>query len=43
MLQPMLLIGLAAALLSGILASKLSKRIVAPINGLDLELSLIHI
>lgn len=37
MLQPMLLIGLAAALLSGILASKLSKRIIAPINGLDLE------
>ena len=36
MLQPLLLIGIAAAL-SGVLASKLSKWIVAPINNLDLE------
>lgn len=37
MLQPLLGIALAAALLSGWLASKLARRIVEPINALDLE------
>ncbi|MEA5059619.1 MAG: ATP-binding protein [Candidatus Pelethousia sp.] len=37
MLQPILLIVLAAALLAGVLASKLAKRIVWPINALDLD------
>ena len=37
LLQPLLIVALGAALLSGVLASKLSRRIVAPINNLDLE------
>ena len=37
LVRPMLLIAAAAALLSGFLASKLAKRIMEPINSLDLE------
>ena len=37
MLQPILLVIAAALILSGLLASRVSKRIVEPLNRLDLE------
>ena len=37
MLQPIIVIIVAALILSGVLASRLSKRIVEPLNNLDLE------
>ena len=38
MIQPVLIVLIVALILSGILASRLSKRIVDPLNHLDLEL-----
>lgn len=37
MIQPVLIIGLLAAVLSGLLASSMAKKVVAPLNTLDLE------
>lgn len=37
MIQPVLIIGLLAAVLSGLLASSMAKKVVAPLNSLDLE------
>ena len=37
MLQPVLIVALAALLLSALLASRLSKRIVGPLNAIDLD------
>lgn len=37
MIQPVLIIGLLAAVLSGLLASSMAKKVVAPFNTLDLE------
>lgn len=37
MVSPVIAVGIGALILSGILASRLSKRIVAPLNQLDLE------
>lgn len=37
MVSPVIAVGIGALILSGVLASRLSKRIVAPLNRLDLE------
>ena len=37
MVSPVIAVGIGALILSGVLASRLSKRIVAPLNQLDLE------
>lgn len=37
MIQPVLIIGVLAAVLSGLLASSMAKKVVAPLNTLDLE------
>ena len=37
MIQPVMIIGLLAAVLSGLLASSMAKKVVAPLNTLDLE------
>ena len=37
MLQPLLLVLIVALILSGMLARRLSRRIVDPLNSLDLE------